>query len=172
MAAHGVGPVDGHHHARALSHRLEVEHKLEKLYVCIWNFKDAKHPEDRAPRADTMLAHRHAQVWSGAALASALGESYPTVKRHVDLLTGSLVVRQLQPWLPNLQKRLVRSPKVFVRDSGLLHALLGGSRCCRSRTSARSCRWCEQAAASSYCRFDEGVMTMPMPPGSGTGIHA
>jgi predicted AAA+ superfamily ATPase len=73
----------------------------------------------------TMLAHRHAQVWSGAPLAAALGESYPTVKRHVDLLTGSLVVRQLQPWLPNLEKRLVKSPKVFVRDSGLLHALLG-----------------------------------------------
>jgi predicted AAA+ superfamily ATPase len=73
----------------------------------------------------TMLAHRHAQVWNGAALAAALGESYPTVKRHLDLLTGALVVRQLQPWLPNLEKRLVKSPKVFVRDSGLLHALLG-----------------------------------------------
>lgn len=73
----------------------------------------------------TMLAHRHAQVWNGAALASALGESYPTVKRHIDLLTGALVVRQLPPWLPNLEKRLVKSPKVYVRDAGLLHALLG-----------------------------------------------
>lgn len=73
----------------------------------------------------TMLAHRHAQVWNGAKLAAALGESYATVTRHVDLLTGALVVRQLQPWLPNLAKRLVKSPKVFVRDSGLLHSLLG-----------------------------------------------
>jgi predicted AAA+ superfamily ATPase len=73
----------------------------------------------------TMLAHRHAQVWNGAGLAAALGESYPTVKRHLDLLTGSLVVRQLQPWLPNLEKRMVKSPKVYVRDSGLVHALLG-----------------------------------------------
>jgi predicted AAA+ superfamily ATPase len=73
----------------------------------------------------TMLGHRHAQVWNGTELAAALGESYPTVKRHVDLLTGALVVRQVQPWLPNLEKRLVKSPKVFVRDSGLLHALLG-----------------------------------------------
>jgi uncharacterized protein len=47
------------------------------------------------------------------------------VKRHLDLLTGALVVRQLQPWLPNLEKRLVKSPKVFLRDSGILHALLG-----------------------------------------------
>jgi len=73
----------------------------------------------------TMLAHRHAQVWNGAELAAALGESYPTVKRHVDLLTGALVTRQLQPWLPNLEKRLVKSPKIYVRDSGILHALLG-----------------------------------------------
>jgi predicted AAA+ superfamily ATPase len=73
----------------------------------------------------TMLAHRHGQVWNGAELAGALGESYPTVKRHVELLVGALVVRQLQPWLPNLEKRLVKSPKVFIRDSGLLHALLG-----------------------------------------------
>jgi predicted AAA+ superfamily ATPase len=73
----------------------------------------------------TMLAHRHAQLWNGAELAAALGETYPTVKRHVDILTGALVVRQLPPWLPNLEKRLVRSPKIFVRDSGLLHALLG-----------------------------------------------
>jgi predicted AAA+ superfamily ATPase len=47
------------------------------------------------------------------------------VKRHLDLLTGALVVRQLQPWLPNLEKRLVKSPKVYVRDSGLVTALLG-----------------------------------------------
>jgi uncharacterized protein len=73
----------------------------------------------------TMLAHRHAQVWNGAALAAGLGESYPTVKRHLDLLTGALMVRQLQPWLPNLEKRLVKSPKVYLRDAGLLHALLG-----------------------------------------------
>ena len=73
----------------------------------------------------SMLAHRHAQLWNGAELAGALGESYPTVKRHLDILTGALVVRQLPPFLPNMEKRLVKSPKVFVRDSGLLHALLG-----------------------------------------------
>lgn len=73
----------------------------------------------------TMLAHRHAQLWNGAELAGALGEQYVTVKRHLDLLTHALVVRQLQPWLPNLEKRLVKSPKVFLRDSGLALALLG-----------------------------------------------
>jgi uncharacterized protein len=73
----------------------------------------------------SMLAHRHAQLWNGAELAAALGEAYPTVKRHLDILTGALIVRQLQPWLPNMEKRLVKAPKVFIRDSGLLHALLG-----------------------------------------------
>ncbi len=73
----------------------------------------------------TMLAHRQSQVWNGAALASALGESYPTVKSHLELLCGALMVRQLPPYLPNAEKRLVKSPKVFVRDCGLVHALLG-----------------------------------------------
>lgn len=72
-----------------------------------------------------MLAHRHGQVWNGAELAGALGEQYLTVKRHLDLLTEGLVVRQLAPWLPNLEKRLVKSPKVFIRDSGVTLALLG-----------------------------------------------
>jgi predicted AAA+ superfamily ATPase len=71
-----------------------------------------------------MLAHRHAQLWNGAELAGALGETYPTVRRHLDILTGALVVHQLPPWLPNMAKRLVKSPKVYIRDSGLLHALL------------------------------------------------
>ncbi len=73
----------------------------------------------------SMLAHRHGELWNGAELAGSLGETYPTVKRHLDILCGALVVRQLPPWLPNLEKRLVRSPKVYVRDSGILHALLG-----------------------------------------------
>jgi uncharacterized protein len=73
----------------------------------------------------SMLAHRHAQLWNGAELAGALGESYPTVRRHLDILCGALLVRQLPAWRPNLEKRLVKAPKVFLRDSGLLHALLG-----------------------------------------------
>jgi predicted AAA+ superfamily ATPase len=73
----------------------------------------------------SMLAHRHGQLWNGAELAGALGESYVTVKRHLDILTGALVARALPPWLPNMEKRLVKSPKVFIRDAGVLHALLG-----------------------------------------------
>lgn len=72
-----------------------------------------------------MLAHYHAQVWNGAELARALAVSEATVRRYLDLLTDVFMVRQLPPWFENLSKRQVKSPKVFVRDSGLLHALLG-----------------------------------------------
>ena len=72
-----------------------------------------------------MLAHYHGQIWNASELARSLGESHSTVKRHLDILTGALVVRQLQPWHENLGKRQVKSPKIYIRDTGLLHALLG-----------------------------------------------
>lgn len=72
-----------------------------------------------------MLAHYHGQIWNASELARSLGESHTTVKRHLDILTGALMVRQLQPWHENLGKRQVKSPKIYIRDSGLLHALLG-----------------------------------------------
>ena len=72
-----------------------------------------------------MLAHYHGQVWNASEIARSLGEAHTTVKRHLDALTGALVVRQLQPWHENLGKRQVKAPKVYVRDSGILHALLG-----------------------------------------------
>ena len=73
----------------------------------------------------TMLAHYHGQTWNAAELARALGTSEPTARRYVDLLSGAYVVRQLQPWHANVAKRQVKAPKVYVRDTGLLHALLG-----------------------------------------------
>jgi predicted AAA+ superfamily ATPase len=73
----------------------------------------------------TMVAHYHGQVLNVAELARALGSSEPTARRYLDILSGTYVVRQLPPWFANLKKRQVRSPKVYIRDSGLLHALLG-----------------------------------------------
>ena len=67
----------------------------------------------------------HAQIWSGAELARALAVGESTVRRYLDLLTGVFMLRQLPPWFENLSKRQVKAPKVYVRDSGLLHALLG-----------------------------------------------
>lgn len=73
----------------------------------------------------TMVAHYHGQVLNQAELARALGASEPTARRYLDILSGTYVVRQLPPWFENTKKRQIRSPKVYIRDSGLLHALLG-----------------------------------------------
>jgi len=73
----------------------------------------------------TILAHYHGQTWNGADAARTLGVSEATARRYLDLLTDAFMVRQLQPWHANLRKRQVKSPKVYVRDSGLLHQLLG-----------------------------------------------
>lgn len=72
-----------------------------------------------------MLAHYHAQVFNGAELARSLAVSESTVRRYLDLMTGVFMLRQLPAWYENLGKRQIKAPKVFVRDSGLLHALLG-----------------------------------------------
>jgi uncharacterized protein len=72
-----------------------------------------------------MLAHYHGQMWNGSELARAFGVSSPTIRHYLDLLTGAFAVRQLQPWHENLSKRQVKSPKVYVADSGILHTLLG-----------------------------------------------
>jgi hypothetical protein len=71
-----------------------------------------------------MLAHYHAQIWNGAELARSLGVSEHTVRGYLDLLTGMFLIRQVPPWFENLSKRQYKAPKVYVRDSGLLHALL------------------------------------------------
>ena len=71
-----------------------------------------------------MLAHCHGQIWNAAEPARSLGVSEPTVRRYLDTLTHTLMVRQLQPWHENLGKRQVKAPKVYFRDSGLLHALM------------------------------------------------
>jgi uncharacterized protein len=71
-----------------------------------------------------MLAHVHGNIWSATDPARSLGVSEPTVRRYLDVLTQTLMVRQLQPWHANISKRQVKAPKVYFRDSGLLHALL------------------------------------------------
>jgi hypothetical protein len=72
----------------------------------------------------TMLAHYHGQTWNASAIAASMGLSDKTVRSYLDILTGAFMVRQLQPWHENLRKRQVKAPRVFLRDSGLLHSLL------------------------------------------------
>jgi len=72
-----------------------------------------------------MVAHYHGQIWNSAELARAMSIGESTVRRYLDLMTWVFMVRQLPPWFENLGKRQVKAPKVYVRDTGLLHALLG-----------------------------------------------
>ena len=98
-----------------------VERDLPQLGIAI--------PAVALRRFWNMIAHYHGQTWNAAELARALAVSESTVRRYLDLMTGVFMVRQLPPWFENLGKRQVKAPKVYVRDSGLLHALLGiGSR--------------------------------------------
>jgi predicted AAA+ superfamily ATPase len=82
-------------------------------------------PAETLHRFWQMLAHNQGQMLNAAQLAAGLGISGQTVARYLDIMVDLLLVRRLQPWASNVGKRLVRSPKVYVRDSGLLHALLG-----------------------------------------------
>lgn len=94
-----------------------LERDLPQLGVTI--------PSVALRRFCNMVAHYHGQIWNSAELARALAISESTVRRYLDLMTGVFMARQLPPWFENLGKRQVKSPKVYLRDSGLLHALLG-----------------------------------------------
>ncbi|MBI5109206.1 MAG: ATP-binding protein [Rhodocyclales bacterium] len=82
-------------------------------------------PAPALQRFFVMLAHFHGQIWNAADPARSLGVSEGSVRRYLDLLTGAYYIRQLAPWHENIGKRQVKSPKIYWRDSGLLHQLLG-----------------------------------------------
>ncbi|HWA28571.1 MAG TPA: ATP-binding protein [Lacunisphaera sp.] len=88
----------------------------------VWGLPAKPAVTDRLLR---MTAAVHGQIWNASQVGQSLGLSYHTVNSYLDFLEGAFLVRRLPPWLPNLKKRLVRSPRVYWRDSGLLHALLG-----------------------------------------------
>lgn len=81
-------------------------------------------PAEALRRFWMMVAHWHGQVWNAAEFARSLGSSEGTARRYLDILAGTYLVRVLPPWFENLKKRQVRSPKIYLRDSGLLHGLL------------------------------------------------
>ncbi len=82
-------------------------------------------PSRTLDRFWSMLAHYHAQVWNASELGRAFGVSHHAVRRYLDMLESTFMVRVLKPWAANLKKRQVRAPKVYIRDTGLLHFLLG-----------------------------------------------
>ena len=81
-------------------------------------------PAETLRRFWTMIAHFHGQVWNASELARSLGASEKTARRYLDILAGSFMVRILPPWYENLKKRQIKAPKIYLRDSGLLHSLL------------------------------------------------
>lgn len=81
-------------------------------------------PAETLRRFWTMIAHYHGQIWNAAEFARSLGASQGTARRYLDILAGAYMVRVLPPWFENLSKRQVKAPKIYIRDAGLLHALL------------------------------------------------
>jgi predicted AAA+ superfamily ATPase len=81
-------------------------------------------PAQAMGRFWTMLANYHGQTWNASRLARSMGLSDKTVRNYLDILSGTFMVRQLQPWYANISKRQVKAPKIYLRDSGLLHRLL------------------------------------------------
>lgn len=82
-------------------------------------------PAAQMQRFWQMLAHLHGQLWNASQIAGSLGLTPPTMRHYLDILADTFMVRSLQPYHVNLGKRLIKSPKIYLRDSGLLHALLG-----------------------------------------------
>ena len=95
------------------------------LHRDVSEFTMRRIPAETLERFWTMLAHGQGALLNASSLAASLGVSSPTVTGYIDLLVDLLLVRRLRPFYVNIRKRLVKSPKVYVRDSGLVHALLG-----------------------------------------------
>jgi predicted AAA+ superfamily ATPase len=81
-------------------------------------------PAETLRRFWTMVAHYHANIWNGAEFARSLGTAENTARRYLDILSGAYMVRVLPPWFENIKKRQVKSPKIYIRDSGLFHSLI------------------------------------------------
>lgn len=81
-------------------------------------------PSSAMRRFWTMLAHYHGQLWNASEISRSMGLSDKTVRSYLDILTGTFMIHQIQPWHENIGKRQVKSPKIYFRDSGLLHALI------------------------------------------------
>ena len=81
-------------------------------------------PAETLRRFWTMVAHYHGQIWNAAEFARSLGTAENTARRYLDILAGSYMVRILPPWFENLKKRQVKAPKIYIRDSGLLHSFI------------------------------------------------
>ena len=112
-----LAPDDAASHAWRQSFiRTFLERDIPQLGITV--------PAETLRRFWTMIAHFHGQVWNASQLGRSLGASENTARRYLNILAGAFMVRILPPWFENLKKRQVKAPKIYLRDSGLLHALL------------------------------------------------
>lgn len=108
----------------------EMSYAWREAYIATFLERDLANlgfqiPPNQMRRFWMMLAHYHGQLFNSSEIAKSLGVSDHTIRRYLDILAGTFMVRILQPWHENLEKRQVKAPKIYFRDSGLLHTLLG-----------------------------------------------
>lgn len=111
-----------------LSDSIEDSLYWRKQYVSTFLERDIPNLGIRIPPASLrrfwmMLAHYHGQIFNSTEIAASLGISDTTARRYLDILTGTFMIRQLTPWIENLKKRQVKTPKIYFRDSGIFHTL-------------------------------------------------
>lgn len=112
------------------AHTIEESYAWRQTYISTFMERDIPNlgfniPAAQMRRLWMMLAHNHGNLLNYSAIGAALGITHHTVRNYVEILAGTFMVRILEPWFENISKRQVKTPKIYVRDSGLLHALLG-----------------------------------------------
>lgn len=112
-----------------LAENIDLSYKWREAFIQTFLERDIpkfgiKIPTIQLSRFWSMIAHIHGNLWNASKIAASLGVTPPTSKSYLDILEGTFIIRQLQPYLANTKKRLVKSPKVYIRDSGLLHSIL------------------------------------------------
>ena len=113
-----------------LASTLEESYLWRQAYISTFLERDIPNlgfqiPPEQIRRFWLMLAHYHGQIFNGSELARSLGVSSHTVRKYLDILVGTFMIRMVFPWYENLGKRQIKSPKIYFRDSGILHALIG-----------------------------------------------
>lgn len=113
-----------------LAHSLDQSIEWRKEYISAFLERDIPNlgfdiPSQSLRRFWMMMTSYHGNLFNASEIGRSLGLSGPTMRRYLDLLSGTFMVRQLQPWFENISKRQVKSPKIYFRDSGIFHSLLG-----------------------------------------------
>ena len=113
-----------------LADTLQESNDWRKFYIATFLEKDIPNlgihvPPQTLRRFWMMLTHYHGNIFNASEIGRSLGVSHTTIKNYLNILSGAFMIRQLNPWTENIKKRQVKSPKIYFRDSGILHSLMG-----------------------------------------------